>query len=81
MLRSQTTFALQLTHVKFVVWETSPLLVTIFQELVGKGYAGPAVDEDGVTLTAEQREWCRTGGLDERQLRMLKAIVSNSMQL
>ena len=32
------------------------------------------MDLEGVALTGEQRELCR-GGLDERQLRMLKAQV------
>ncbi len=43
--------------------------------IVGRqGCAGPGVDLDGVALSPEQRELCR-GGLDERQLRMLKAQV------
>ena len=39
-----------------------------------QGCAGPVADLEGVHLTAEQRERCR-GGLDERQLQMLKAQV------
>ena len=45
------------------------------QDLLGKGYAGPAVALDGIPLTKEQQERCRVGGWDERQLRMLKAMV------
>ncbi len=40
----------------------------------GQGLAGPPVDLEGVALTEEQRELCR-GGLDEPQMRMLKAQV------
>ena len=35
---------------------------------------GPGVELEGVRLSQEQRELCH-GGLDERQLRMLKAQV------
>ena len=44
--------------------------------LVGKGYSGPPAALGGVMLTEEQKFLCR-GGLDERQLRMLKAEVRN----
>jgi YD repeat-containing protein len=44
------------------------------RELIGTGCAGPPVDLRGQVLTEEQRHNC-TGGLDERQLRMLKAQV------
>ena len=40
----------------------------------GQGCAGPPVDLEGVSLSEEQREKCHCG-LDERQLRMLKAQV------
>jgi serine/threonine protein kinase len=42
--------------------------------LLGKGCAGPPSELGGVTLTEEQKSNCRCG-LDERQLRMLKAEV------
>ena len=42
--------------------------------LVGKGCAGPPVDVGGGELTAEQRACCK-GGLDARQLAMLRAQV------
>ena len=44
------------------------------EELVGRGFAGPVVDLD-VALTEEQRRHC-AGGLDEPQLRMIKAMVN-----
>ena len=44
------------------------------RELVGKGFAGPAVELEGVRLTDAQRAACG-GGLDERQIRMLRAQV------
>ena len=47
------------------------MTVSIFQ-----GCAGPSADLEGTVLTAEQREKCK-GGLDERQLRMLKAQASS----
>jgi hypothetical protein len=39
-----------------------------------QGCAGPPVDLEGVALSEAQRELCR-GGLEERQLRKLKALV------
>ena len=46
------------------------------RELIGTGYAGPPVALRGeAPLTEEQLQRC-SGGLDERQLRMLKAQVS-----
>ena len=43
--------------------------------LIGFGYAGPAVALDGIGLTENQLRRCAVGGLDERQLRMLKAEI------
>jgi hypothetical protein len=45
-------------------------------ELLGRGFAGPAVELDCMPLTNAQRELCGRG-LDERQLRMLKAQVGH----
>jgi serine/threonine protein kinase len=42
--------------------------------LMGMGCAGPPVDLEGAALTTEQQRLC-SQGLDERQLRMLKAQV------
>mmetsp|Transcript_36462 Transcript_36462/g.96007 ORF Transcript_36462/g.96007 Transcript_36462/m.96007 type:complete len:181 (+) Transcript_36462:6998-7540(+) len=42
------------------------------KELIGRGYAGPPVDLEGVSLSPEQRLRCQSG-LDEVQLKMLKA--------
>ena len=47
-------------------------------ELVCEGYAGPPVSLDGIDLSVEQRARCSLG-LDERQLRMLKAQVTFSI--
>mmetsp|Transcript_16498 Transcript_16498/g.44884 ORF Transcript_16498/g.44884 Transcript_16498/m.44884 type:complete len:1970 (+) Transcript_16498:1-5910(+) len=43
-------------------------------DLVGKGFAGPPVDLEGVALTEEQRSVCG-GGMLQAQLQMLKAQV------
>ena len=43
-----------------------------------QGSAGPPVDLEGVALTEEQRQRCR-GGLDEPQMRMLKAQVGPAL--
>ena len=48
-------------------------------DLVGKGCAGPPVDIDSVALTPEQRARCAREGLDERQLRHLKAQVRHRL--
>ena len=45
------------------------------QALIGLGCAGPAVALDGIALTENQLRRCAAGGLDERQLRMLKAEI------
>eukprot|EP00292_Cryptomonas_paramecium_P002636 CAMPEP_0113722472 /NCGR_PEP_ID=MMETSP0038_2-20120614/37772_1 /TAXON_ID=2898 /ORGANISM="Cryptomonas paramecium" /LENGTH=2376 /DNA_ID=CAMNT_0000651725 /DNA_START=109 /DNA_END=7236 /DNA_ORIENTATION=+ /assembly_acc=CAM_ASM_000170 len=44
-------------------------------DLIGRGFAGPAVELDGEPLTSEQHMRCQSG-LDEEQLRMLKAMVA-----
>mmetsp|Transcript_37138 Transcript_37138/g.98782 ORF Transcript_37138/g.98782 Transcript_37138/m.98782 type:complete len:187 (-) Transcript_37138:1103-1663(-) len=44
------------------------------RDLVGKGYAGPPVDLEEVTLTEDQRRLCR-GGVGDLQLAMMKAQV------
>jgi len=44
------------------------------KELVGKGYAGPPVDLEGVSLLPEQKLLC-LGGMGEEQLKRLKAQV------
>ena len=49
-------------------------------DLIGKGCAGPPVNIDGVELTLDQRACC-LGGLDEQQLKMMKAQVSIDITL
>jgi len=51
------------------------------KDLIGRGYAGPPVDiEDPVlsVLSPEQRQRCQ-GGLDEEQLKMIKAMVQHHL--
>ena len=45
------------------------------KDLIGKGYSGPPVNLAGVDLTKEQKAHCLSG-LDEQQLRMIKAQVT-----
>mmetsp|Transcript_75728 Transcript_75728/g.202691 ORF Transcript_75728/g.202691 Transcript_75728/m.202691 type:complete len:719 (-) Transcript_75728:344-2500(-) len=61
------------------LWETPSGTTSIElskeqRDLIGRGYSGPPVNLEGVSLTAEQKLRCQ-GGLDEEQLKMLKAQV------